>query len=97
SSFNVVRLKRDVGDNGHVGVMATMTTHAEPANGYPLATLADGGSPQAPQLCPNTSPTGSILVPRGGRCFNDAYVGSTDWRWRAPGGAWVTGGQLVAT
>jgi hypothetical protein len=31
------------------------------------------------------------------RCFNDAYVGALDWRWRSPGGDWVTGGQATAT
>jgi hypothetical protein len=42
------------------------------------------------QLCAN----GLVVVPRT-RCFNDAFVVAADWRWRSPGGTWVTGGQAA--
>ena len=41
--------------------------------------------------------TKALQVPPQGRCFNDAYVGAMDWRWRAPGGDWVTGGQVASS
>jgi hypothetical protein len=97
SAFNVVRVKRDVGANGHIGVMATMATHAEQTRDYPGATTLDGAVPPATQLCPNTDARAAILVRPGSRCFDDAYVGALDWRWRSPTGAWVTGGQLTGT
>jgi hypothetical protein len=31
------------------------------------------------------------------RCFDDAYAGALDWRWRSSDGEWVTGGQGTAT
>jgi hypothetical protein len=50
------------------------------------------------QLCPTLDALANpVLVARGRRCFDDAYVGSADWRWRSAGGAWVTGGQVIAT
>jgi hypothetical protein len=105
SSFGVVRLKRDIDENGYVGAMATMTTHAEPTGAYPLVPAAGiAGVPAVPggaaaaQLCPGLDALDApVIVARGARCFNDAYVGSADWRWRSAGGAWVTGGQVIAT
>jgi hypothetical protein len=96
SSFNVLRLKRELDGNGYVGAMATMTTHAEPTGSYPR--LAPGV-----QLCPTTNALNTqqsvtpITTAPGARCFDDAYVGSADWRWRSSGGDWVTGGQAIAT
>ena len=93
SSFNVVRLKRDIGDNAHVGLMATSTTHAEAATEYPILAPGAGSPPgRAQQLCPTGTQLG---LPS--RCFNDAFVGGLDWRWRAPGGDYVTGGQVVTS
>jgi hypothetical protein len=102
SSFNVVRLQRDLGSNAHVALMATAVTRAESTDQYPL--LAPGvGGPGVTQLCPDPiqlTPLGQRLslepLPRA-RCFNDAYVGAADWRWRSQGGEYSTGGQVVAT
>jgi hypothetical protein len=85
TSFNVMRVKRDVGSNGHVSLMLTGVTHAEATDNYPL-------DPPSPALCPNGN-----YVGLGARCWNDAYVGSLDWRWRTPDGDWVTGGQAAVS
>ena len=82
TSFNVLRAKRDLGANGHIGVMTTAVSHAEPSSSYPQT----GGQ----QLCAS----GTLTSPLA-RCFNDAYVGSVDWRWRSPSGDFVTGGQAA--
>jgi hypothetical protein len=109
TAFNVLRVKRSLGSNGYVGAMFTATTHAEATGGYPIAppgttlgtpsssnpgVLLFGNTPAggSTQVCPD----GSTVAPVA-RCFNDAYVGAVDWRWRSPGGAWVTGGQATAT
>ena len=88
SSFNALRIKRDLGANGHIGILATAVTRAEATGGYPTDTT----QPQAPQACP-TGTTGGI----GTRCFNDAYVASADWRWRSPKGDYVTAGQVAVS
>jgi hypothetical protein len=101
SAFNVLRLKRDLGDNAHVGFMGTAVTHAESTGDYPLLAPTAGAS-GATALCPN--PT--LLTPRVqqtlevaplGRCFNNAYTGAFDWRWRSPSGDYATGGQFVSS
>jgi hypothetical protein len=84
TSFNLVRLRRDLGDNAHFGIVATGTTRAEPTLAYPAET---GG-----QLCPS----GDVRA-FGARCFNDEYVGGVDWRWRSRGGEWATGGQVIGS
>ena len=85
SSFNALRMKRDIGANGHIGILATAVTRAEPTGSYPY----DATQPQAPQACPI-----GTMVGTGSRCFNDAYVAAADWRWRSPSGDYVTAGQL---
>jgi hypothetical protein len=103
TSFNVARVKRELPGNGHVGAMVTTVNRSEPTDRYPFLAPAAGENPTATRLCPTASaPSTPILtvpvkVPYGSRCFNDAYVGSLDWRWRSPGGDWVTGGQAIAT
>jgi hypothetical protein len=106
SAYHVLRLKRDVGQNGYVGFMGTATTYAESTGSYPLMTT--DGMP-AMQLCPNarepTSPVRSLYpssqsgpfaqVRPHSRCFNNAFTGGFDWRWRSLGGAWVSSGQAV--
>lgn len=109
SAFEVLRLKRSLDGNGYLGAMFTANTHAESPGGYPLAppgaviatpsssnpaTLVTGQTGIGPtsRLCPD----GSTVAPTS-RCFDDAYVGALDWRWRSPGGDWVTGGQATAT
>lgn len=84
TGWNVLRLKRDIGRQGFVGLMATSVTRAERDGDWPLY-----GSTQ---LCPG----GTTLAP-GARCFSNAQVGAFDWRWRSPGGDWVTFGQAAAS
>lgn len=98
SAFGVVRVKRELSGNGYVGAMLTSTTRAEPASDYPTSPALPGLDPSATRLCPGTDARANVVqVAPGGRCFNDAYVGSADWKWRSPGGAWVTGGQVIAS
>jgi hypothetical protein len=109
TSFGEVRIKRSLEGNGYLGAMFTALTHAESTRGYPLApartTIATPSTSnpavllgsQAPigptmQVCPD----GTTVAPLT-RCFDDAYVGALDWRWRSSGGDWVTGGQATAT
>jgi hypothetical protein len=95
TTFDVARLSRDVGDNGHVALMATAVTHGESATDYPPV---GGGSALCPQpilLTPLQST--NVQVPTGSRCFNDAYTGGADWRWRSPSGDYAFGGQAVAS
>jgi hypothetical protein len=79
-------VKRSLPGNAYIGALATSTTRSEPTTGYPDAPGAPG------VLCPN-----GVVVAKGTRCFNDAYVGSLDWRWRSGNGDWVSGGQLIGT
>jgi hypothetical protein len=103
SGHQVVRVRRDIGDRASIGFTGTATTYAESTGGYPL----DGPF----QLCPNAvdevrpvqslSPSSGSgpfreVVP-GARCFQDAFVGGLDWRWRSPGGDWSFTGQGVAS
>lgn len=90
SAYHVFRLKRDLGDNAHIGLMTTAVTRSEPTTGYPLVGVTASGAPM--QLCPNGQ-----SVPRWTRCFNDALVGALDWRWRSGTGDWVTEGQAVVS
>lgn len=101
STFDVVRVKREVGDRAHVALMATAVTHAEPTEFYPLQPGPSGG-PNGAELCPNpvalTPLVQASLTPSPrARCFNDAYVGAIDWQWRSPGGEYTTGGQVVGS
>jgi hypothetical protein len=104
STFNVMRLKRDLGDNASIAVMMTATTHAEQTSNYPLVLPGQGqGFPTSKSvLCPGPVELTQVVtlplqVPPLGRCFNDAYVGAVDWRWRSPTGDWVTGGQVASS
>ena len=102
STFEVVRLKHDLGDNAHIAFMGTAVTHAEPTEVYPLQTSSVTGLPGTTELCPNPVELTPLVettlnpAPRA-RCLNDAYVGAVDWRWRSPGGDYVTGGQVGAS
>ncbi len=104
ASFQVLRLKRELGQKAYVGVMGTAVDYAEPTSSYAL--LPNGG-----QLCPNAvdatsavrslspaqsaGPLGS--VPAGARCFNNAYVLGVDAQWRSEAGDWAMNGQAVAS
>ncbi|HMI85150.1 MAG TPA: DUF5916 domain-containing protein [Polyangiaceae bacterium] len=110
TAHQVLRLRRDIGDNGHVGVMMTATTYAEKSGDYPTVPPS-AESPDTTQLCPNavdpTNPVQSIgsssrsgpslSVAPGSRCFSNAYVGGLDWRWRSSNGDWAATGQVVGS
>ncbi len=86
TAYNVVRVKRDVGDNAHVGMLLTGVTRAEDTSAYVPSLDTPGRF-----VCPNRSSTVSF----GQRCFHDAYSMGVDARLRR--GDWVTAGQIVAT
>jgi len=104
TGYQVLRLRRDIGDQAWVGLMATATTYAESTGNYPLVDPTS-------QLCPNavntTHPVRSLFpgarsgpplsVAPNSRCFNDAYVGGLDARWRSSDGDWVATAQAVAS
>jgi hypothetical protein len=79
TSFNVLRLKRQLGGNADIGILATATNRFE----TPLAAGAD---------CPVSGKAGT-----DGRCTNDAYVVSTDGRWRSGSGNYAAAWQALAT
>jgi hypothetical protein len=87
TAFMMLRLKRDVSDNGHIGVMLTGVQRVEPSGEYP----ALPGSP-GQVLCPS-----DYFVPSGERCFHDAYVAGGDGRWRSPGGDYTVTGQAIGS
>ncbi len=93
--MGLARISRDVGDNGHVALMATAVTHAETVGDYPAVGGGQVLCPQPILLTPLQST--NVQVVAGSRCFNDAYTGAIDWRWRSPGGDYAFGGQAVAS
>jgi hypothetical protein len=92
SAWNVLRLRRDLGDRAYVGFMGTNVTRAEDVTRYPLASPGQVLCPAATQAAKST-----VLVAPGARCFDDAYVAAGDWRWRSPGGDWASNGQVGAS
>lgn len=93
TSYKVLRLKREIGDNAHVGLMALATNRLESAGDYPvMAGFGPGKLRRPPQLCP----TGD-LVASGERCFHDAYVAGIDGRWRSPSGDYVVSAQAIGS
>jgi len=95
TSFGAVRLKRDLGDEAHVGLMATAVTHAEETERYPLLQPGAALCPIPTQLTPLQQTR--LTVAPDGRCTSDAYVGAVDWQWRSPEGDWSVIGQAVST
>lgn len=87
SAYQVVRLKRDLGANAHVGMIFTSATRAEGTSRY--ARMAD--DPQK-VICPQGD---AVLA--GARCFHDAFTGGLDARWRSNGGAYVASAQVLGT
>jgi hypothetical protein len=90
SSFNVLRLKKVVGGNGHIGITGTSVVRFEDAGDSRAG--AGAGLAETKSLCPN-----GVEVPAGSRCSNDAYAAGVDWRWRSPSGDYVTTGQYVGS
>ncbi|MDB4980883.1 MAG: hypothetical protein JWM82_1635, partial [Myxococcales bacterium] len=79
----VLRLKRDWGAAGHLGLMGTATTSFDGGEGYPQ-------TPPGMQLCPSGDVTAI-----GARCFRDGYVGGIDGLWRSPSGDYVANGAFI--
>jgi hypothetical protein len=90
TGFNVFRVKRDVGNNGHIGLLATSTIRAEDGSGYAETEPTASGS--ATHLCPN-----GAVRERGERCFHNAHVAGLDFRWRSPAGTYVVTGQAIGS
>jgi len=90
TAYAVLRLKREVGANAHVGLIFTATERVESGAAYPV--LAGLG-----QLCPVGYSLNPVTTAPGARCFHDAYVGGVDARWRSPSGAYTVTGQVVGT
>jgi hypothetical protein len=82
---NVLRLKRNLGLGGQVGIIATGVTRFESRETYPTTTPTT-------QLCPS-----GALVAIGSRCFRDAYVAATDGLWRSPGGEYLVAAQVTGS
>jgi hypothetical protein len=90
TAFNVLRVKRALGDNGHIGLIGTAVVHGESLDDGPVVSTDPTSEPYV--LCPD----GRRVVP-GQRCANDAYVAGLDWRWRSGSGDYGTTGLLVAS
>jgi hypothetical protein len=80
--FNIARIKRKVAANAEVGVLATATNRLE----TPLAVGTE-------MRCPSDQGRPGV----DGRCTNDAYVFSTDGRWRSGLGTYSVAWQAVGT
>jgi hypothetical protein len=91
TAYGVLRLKRELREGAHVGLLLTAVNRLENGFDYPL--LPGHGPPgRAPQLCPSGDE-----IPAGSRCFHDAYVASVDGRWRSDNGDYTLAGQATAT
>ena len=91
TSYKVLRIKREIGDNSSVGVIAMATNRLESGAEYPLVPSGTK-SRRTDALCP-----GGEQVAPGQRCFHDAYVGGVDARWRSPSGDYSASGQVIGT
>jgi hypothetical protein len=91
TSYKVLRIKREIGDNSHVGLIAMATNRLESGAEYPVVP-SDTRGRRTDQLCPS----GDQVAP-GQRCFHDAYVGGVDARWRSPSGDYSASGQVIGT
>ncbi|MEO8258375.1 MAG: DUF5916 domain-containing protein [Acidobacteriota bacterium] len=87
SLFNALRVKRDVGRNASVGMLATAVVRAESA-----ATIPGSAIDRQQTWCPD-----GTSIPRGQRCSFNAYVGAVDGRWRSAGGDYSAVGQATAS
>lgn len=91
TSYKVLRLKREIGDNSHVGLIAMATNRLESGADYPV--VPSGQSARRFELL---CPSGDQVAP-GQRCFHDAYVGGVDARWRSASGDYAASGQVIGT
>jgi hypothetical protein len=89
TAYQVARVRRGLGDNGHIGVTATSVVRDEPGTLPPAGESEQGAGPP-------TCPDGREATAQG-RCSNNAHVAAVDWRWRSPSGDYLTWGQLTAS
>ena len=89
TSWSVLRLQQGIGENAHVGLVATAAVRDDPKR-YPTLPADPGAQELA--LCP-----GGEARPAGARCFHDAYAAGVDGRWRSTSGDYAAQGQLVGT
>ncbi len=95
TSYNVLRLKRDIGGNAHVGFLGTAVIRAEPgvaADWLASSRAYPSTGVRAQQLCPSGQ-----TVRSGARCHHDAFVAGIDAAWRSESGDYVISGQGVAS
>jgi hypothetical protein len=85
TAFNILRLKRELGGAGHIGLIGTSSTTFEDPNSYP----ADAVNPTL-QDCPS-----GVTPALGSRCFHDAFIGGIDGRWRSRSADYVIGGAFI--
>jgi hypothetical protein len=83
TAFNVLRLKRELGSGGHIGLIGTGSSTFEETSSYPVV----GG---VNQLCPSGA---TPLL--GSKCFHDGYVAGVDGLLRSPSGAYVVNGAFI--
>jgi hypothetical protein len=83
TAWSVLRLRRELGSRGHLGIIGTGATGFEGNAMYPVSGLMQ-------QLCP-----GGQMLPTGSRCFHDAYVGGVDALVRSDSGDYVASGAFV--
>jgi hypothetical protein len=88
TAYNVLRLRREWGSAGYVGVLGTGSTTFETNGGYPV--FADLATGALLQQCPS-----GVAVTPGSRCFRDSYVGGLDGLWRSPSGDYVLSGAII--
>jgi hypothetical protein len=96
TAYKILRLKKDLGDGAHLGMIFTSVNRLENTADYPLlpghAAPGKAALGKAPELCPG----GEELAP-GARCFHDSYVAGVDGRWRSASGDYVLAGQAIGT
>ncbi|MES1208295.1 MAG: DUF5916 domain-containing protein, partial [Pseudomonadota bacterium] len=85
TAFNVLRLKRELGSGGHVGLIGTGVSTFEDSTKYPPVSTA---MPNV-QMCP------SGVQPVLGRCFHDGYLGGLDVLWRSKSSTYVINGSFI--
>jgi len=87
--FKVLRLRRVFESGASIGVLATGVSRLESPGDYPEV-AGEGGKPH--MLCP-----GGEELPRGQRCFHNAYALAMDGRYRFGERNYVLTGQVAGT
>jgi hypothetical protein len=83
TTYNVLRLRRELGSTGHIGFIATGSTPFESGT-YPVL------SGMNLELCPS-----GVTQAPGSRCFRDSYVAGFDALWRSASGDYIANGAFI--